>query len=105
MMDSNRFGKKHTCKKCKAKFYDMNKAPPVCPKCGSNKTKEARYREPIVVTDDELDADVGSVYDDDKSLPGDLDLEVDGLDGDYLMLPVATGDFGDDVFDDVADDA
>ncbi len=29
-------GTKHTCWKCGAKFYDMKKPAPICPKCGSD---------------------------------------------------------------------
>ena len=29
-------GTKHTCWKCGAKFYDMRKPAPICPKCGSD---------------------------------------------------------------------
>ena len=28
-------GQKHSCAECSAKFYDMNKAAPVCPKCAA----------------------------------------------------------------------
>ncbi len=28
-------GQKHTCGECSAKFYDMNKAAPSCPKCAA----------------------------------------------------------------------
>jgi len=26
-------GRKHTCTGCEARFYDLNKKPPVCPRC------------------------------------------------------------------------
>ena len=28
-----RFGEKHSCKSCSARFYDLNKPEPRCPKC------------------------------------------------------------------------
>jgi hypothetical protein len=31
-----RFGKKFDCFDCEAKFYDLNKPDPVCPKCGAD---------------------------------------------------------------------
>lgn len=31
-----KFGKKFTCWKCGAKFYDLNKPGPKCPKCASD---------------------------------------------------------------------
>ena len=29
-------GKKYTCYSCHTKFYDLGKAVPICPKCGSD---------------------------------------------------------------------
>lgn len=29
-------GKKHECPSCSAKFYDLGKPEPICPKCGLN---------------------------------------------------------------------
>ena len=29
-------GKKHECPNCGIKFYDLGKATPLCPKCGTN---------------------------------------------------------------------
>lgn len=34
-------GQKRTCQSCSAKFYDMNRAPIVCPKCGASFDPEA----------------------------------------------------------------
>jgi hypothetical protein len=31
-----RLGAKHLCFKCGAKFYDLNKPEPICPKCGTD---------------------------------------------------------------------
>jgi hypothetical protein len=31
-----RLGAKHVCYKCGAKFYDLNKPEPLCPKCGTD---------------------------------------------------------------------
>jgi uncharacterized protein (TIGR02300 family) len=35
-MAAKDLGNKHTCFKCSAKFYDLKKPDPVCPKCGAN---------------------------------------------------------------------
>ncbi len=35
-MPAKDLGVKHTCWKCETKFYDLKKADPVCPKCGSD---------------------------------------------------------------------
>lgn len=29
-------GKKYECAECGAKFYDLGKADPICPRCGTN---------------------------------------------------------------------
>ena len=36
MTDKTKWGQKRTCPKCDAKFYDLNKNPIVCPKCGAS---------------------------------------------------------------------
>ena len=43
-MTKPELGAKHDCAECSARFYDLNKDPAVCPKCGtkivpSTKTK------------------------------------------------------------------
>lgn len=35
-MPAKDLGTKHTCFKCSAKFYDLRKPDPVCPKCGAD---------------------------------------------------------------------
>jgi hypothetical protein len=102
-VEANRFGKKHSCFQCKAKFYDMNKASAVCPKCGTDQNNKTPQPELYVLTDDDLEEAVGRVFDDDQSLPGDLDLEVGGLDGDDSELPIMVDDdLGDEI--DIDDD-
>ena len=36
MVDSAKFGQKHLCPTCGCKFYDMNRTPPICPRCRTN---------------------------------------------------------------------
>ncbi len=36
MRDMSKYGKRWICVKCDARFYDLNKAEPICPKCGHN---------------------------------------------------------------------
>lgn len=109
-------GQKQTCKKCEARFFDLNKNPAVCPKCGEtikitkSKSKrvaalpeEAAAEAPAVVAapiaadapevaadDDDIDVDVIAIDDDDEE---DNDLE-DDTDDDDLMED--TSDIGDD---------
>lgn len=35
-MPAKDLGSKHVCFKCAAKFYDLKKPDPVCPKCGAD---------------------------------------------------------------------
>jgi uncharacterized protein (TIGR02300 family) len=35
-MPAKDLGTKYTCFKCSAKFYDLKKPDPLCPKCGAN---------------------------------------------------------------------
>jgi uncharacterized protein (TIGR02300 family) len=45
---SPQLGSKRVCVSCSTRFYDMTKAPPVCPKCGTVQPPEApRVRGPI----------------------------------------------------------
>ena len=37
----NKLGEKRCCNKCNAKFYDLNKRPILCPKCGTEVDLEA----------------------------------------------------------------
>lgn len=37
-------GTKHVCFKCGAKFYDMKKPDPSCPKCGSDPREAPAFR-------------------------------------------------------------
>ena len=37
-------GNKYECFSCGAKFYDMGRPDPICPKCGANQ-KDARKQE------------------------------------------------------------
>ena len=41
-------GSKRVCVSCSTRFYDMTKAPPVCPKCGTVQPQEVpRVRAPV----------------------------------------------------------
>jgi len=40
-MPAKDYGTKHTCPKCGARFYDLRKPDPVCPRCGSSLAQAA----------------------------------------------------------------
>jgi uncharacterized protein (TIGR02300 family) len=45
---SPQLGSKRVCVSCATRFYDMTKAPPVCPKCGTVQPPEVvRVRAPV----------------------------------------------------------
>ncbi|MFN3196840.1 MAG: FYDLN acid domain-containing protein [Bradymonadia bacterium] len=85
-------GSKHTCGECGAKYYDFNKADPVCPKCGApapapepvkikSSKKSSRKAPPKVVKDPEAeeefegdDIDLGDDIGDDDINDDDIDL-------------------------------
>lgn len=37
-----KLGEKYTCFSCGARFYDMNKPEPLCPKCGADQRKKPK---------------------------------------------------------------
>jgi hypothetical protein len=47
-----RLGAKWVCFKCNAKFYDLNKPEPLCPKCGANQNdrpkRDPKPKQPLV---------------------------------------------------------
>lgn len=90
-----KLGERWVCFSCSAKFYDLNKPEPLCPKCGANQTenpatkprrkkasrKKAAARKsappPEIVEEEEEEADIDM---------GDFDDEVDELGIDDLDM-------------------
>ncbi len=52
-------GNKHTCQQCGTKFFDLNKSPVVCPKCGAVQQIAARATRAAPVDKDEEEAETG----------------------------------------------
>ncbi|MFZ9500208.1 MAG: TIGR02300 family protein [Beijerinckiaceae bacterium] len=52
-------GSKRQCQSCSTKFFDLNRTPIVCPKCGATFTAAAATRAPAraAVADDEPEVD------------------------------------------------
>ncbi len=79
-MATQDLGTKHTCFNCGTKFYDLKKAVPVCPKCGTDQrqtppaSKPARkapvrleaVAEPDEVDEEELEEEESSDDEDDE---------------------------------------
>ena len=79
-------GQKHECPECGAKFYDLGKSDPVCPRCGSPvgegddeprapKTRRKR-RPPAPVKVRVAEDEIAAVEDDEEIEGGDEDFEV-----------------------------
>ncbi|HSD21776.1 MAG TPA: TIGR02300 family protein [Anaeromyxobacter sp.] len=45
-MPAKDLGTKHTCFKCGAKFYDLKKPEPLCPKCGADQRASPALKAP-----------------------------------------------------------
>lgn len=91
-MAQSNLGTKRVCVSCSARFYDLNKNPAICPKCGAEQPVELpRVRRPVDVPpeskpktgDDALDNDVDVDLDTDADEDADAGLPDDaGLDDD-----------------------
>ncbi len=91
-------GNKHTCQNCGTKFFDLNKTPVVCPKCGTVQQATTRTvaRAPAVEKDedeneqgveivslDEVEAAETSL---ETTADDDVELEDEGGDDDDTFL-------------------
>lgn len=96
-------GTKRVCVSCGARFYDLNKSPVVCPKCGAEQPADVprQRRAPVdavpespkktpdgdidtavdIDTDDDADDDVmedtSDLDDDDDEISADIDVSTD----------------------------
>lgn len=80
-------GTKHECTECGAKFYDLNKPEPTCPKCGTvqppdaesslgtSKSAKKRQKAELIVDPDLDDDDDGDVFE--EALDDEDDEELD----------------------------
>jgi len=99
-------GLKRICVACGAKFFDLMKAPAVCPKCGTeqpaeqprprrggNPVEEKRIKKPVVADEADTDVEVEAV--DDEAEEGvledtsDLEDDADAIGGDIEVEPDA----------------
>jgi uncharacterized protein (TIGR02300 family) len=53
-------GNKHQCQNCGAKFFDLNKDPIVCPKCGTVFQSVAARARPAAKAEEEEDTEVAT---------------------------------------------
>lgn len=111
-MTKPNLGKKQTCKNCETRFFDMNKSPAVCPKCGEEmKVAKPKAKRSMAPTPDEMPADspkgeaaspeaVVSDDDDVASVEIDGDLQTDEVDDLEAELE---DDQDDDLMEDTSD--
>lgn len=78
-MNHPKFGTKYTCHSCAAKYFDMKKPNPVCPKCGANpkddpaltatakKGKAKEEGEGEDFDEDKFDTDMDDLVNDDEA--------------------------------------
>lgn len=110
-MKKPNLGQKQTCKKCEARFFDLNKNPAVCPKCGEiykiSKTKTRRaVAQPLETETKEAAAGAPGITPSSAEAPektsdgeeitgveGEEDLEDDSEDDDLME---DTSDIGED---------
>lgn len=76
-MTHPKMGNKHICANCGARFFDMNKNPAICPKCGTQVGGDTPQAEEAPAPDEDVVEDV---------LDMDVDVEdVEGGEDDSLM--------------------
>ncbi len=107
-MGKAELGTKHVCVACGARFYDLGKTPPVCPKCGTeqpieqprprrtggNVVEEKRPKKPVpAIEESELEVEVpeeaeedvledaSELEDDSETLSGDIEVEPESDEG------------------------
>lgn len=84
-MKKPNLGQKQTCRKCEARFFDMNKNPAVCPKCGeAYKTTKSKARRvappPQVAATGTPDIKAGPVAANaPETASSDGDIKIDGI--------------------------
>lgn len=109
-------GNKRQCQNCGARFFDLNKNPITCPKCGTifhaaQSSRAIQHETPADEEDVEAagagdiisleEADAGE---DKIAVEGDEDVEIEVADDTFLEEEEEDGDDVGDLIDDVHDD-
>lgn len=109
-------GNKHQCQHCGARFFDLNRTPITCPKCGTvfHATPLSRAAQHAAAADDEdvevvAGADLISLEDADAAedkivVEADDDVEIEVADDTFLEEEEEDSDDVVDLIDDVHDD-
>ncbi|MEQ8165327.1 MAG: FYDLN acid domain-containing protein [Alphaproteobacteria bacterium] len=101
LLGKDKLGTKRGCQACGAPFYDLNKVPPLCPKCGAEfKFKAVKPKKPKPVEKAEPKKARPEADSDDSDDGIDIDLEeadIDDQDDDEEESVMEdTSDFGED---------
>jgi len=74
-----RLGTKHHCFSCGARFYDLNKPEPICPKCGEDQRKKPKQSDsaPTPPPAPKKSRPLQLLDDDDDSVSYDEDVDMD----------------------------
>lgn len=100
MVDMSKYGTKHTCFACGGKFYDLNRAVAICPKCGADQANAPKVA-PVKVK--AAAAAAAAPVDDEPEFVEPEDGEdVGGLEPDEFPTLEDTEDFDDDLSEDVS---
>jgi uncharacterized protein (TIGR02300 family) len=93
-------GKFHVCPHCGAKYFDLKKQHPTCPRCGavdapkatvSSRREEAAPAVPRAPRNDDFVEEIVELDELEADFDGELDAE---LDGDFSSVSAADDDFG-----------
>lgn len=106
-MTKPEWGTKRTCLNCGTRFYDMQKTPIVCPKCGSenapdavSKARRSMKKAPAHAVAEPKPKAVAPIVGDDEALDDEVDLDVDDDEADDALIE-DTDDLAED--DDMAE--
>lgn len=87
---SAKLGQKYVCFECAAKFYDLNKPEPLCPKCGANQNarpkEQAKPPEPPPPPPPPPEPRRPPEEEEEDASLEEVDLELGSIDGDDGLL-------------------
>ncbi|MBR7158929.1 MAG: TIGR02300 family protein [Alphaproteobacteria bacterium] len=100
-MSNDKWGTKRICASCGAKFYDLNREPIKCPKCGKEFDAEELLKHSFSAKAKKARKNVQQLDDDDEINLSEEELMSDDLndDEDELNIIEDASDIGDDSHD------
>lgn len=100
-----KLGTKHVCFSCNARFYDLNKPEPVCPKCGKDQRNRPKTVEAPAPPPKKAPPRSMPLLDDDESeavpFEEDMDLEIEGIETTDELFEEGEGEAAEGQEDDV----